>query len=175
MSADTQNTDFKHRFALLYHNIQFNGIRSRGTRYPHWLCDPNPKFNYKSQLEELLDMPAKKSNKKQNIFEPMTFVNYKFDKETKAAFSTWYNSKEALYISALEETVKGQNKLSVSWDDEKECYTAAMTGKKDSLNPNMCVTVKSDDWAKALAACAYIHTVIFAGEIWEVDDSTDMV
>jgi len=61
------------------------------------------------------------------------------------------------------------------WDDEKECYTAAMTGKEESLNYGKCLTIKSDDWAKALAACAFVHTIVFSAEIWDVDDSTDMV
>jgi len=175
METVTPHYSFKYRFLALQEAIDFNGVRSRLSKYPNWLLDENPKLPYKRRLEEILTMPAKKSSKKSSNFAPLTFINFKFDRETKTAFATWYASKEHLYISALEETIKAENKLSVSWDDEKECYTAAMTGKEDSLNYGKCLTLKSDDWAKALAACAYVHTVVFAGEIWEVDDSTDMV
>lgn len=114
---------------------------------------------------------AKKSRFSSNI----EFVNYRMDSETKVVFDAWYTDKKNPFVQAVFETLQNEYKLSLSWDDERECFTAAMTGKEESLNPGKCLTIKSADWAKALAACVYVHTIVFAGEIWEVDTSTDMV
>lgn len=120
-------------------------------------------------------MATKKRRGLQSTLGELTFINYKFDAETKTAFEKWFAAKEPLFTNAIFDTLRGEYKLSLSWDEDKECVIAAMTGKDESLNPKKCLTIRSADWVKAIAACAYVHTVVFSGEIWDVDTSTDMV
>lgn len=120
-------------------------------------------------------MAQKKPGKKRTPFGNVAFINYKFDKETKARFDTWYNSKGDTVLQAIFETLQGEHKISVSWDADNECFIGSMTGKEDSLNPNKCITIRSAEWMRAMAAVAFIHTVVFDGEIWDASEETDIV
>jgi len=114
----------------------------------------------------------KKTSKFQNN---ITFVQYKMDKETQKKFNAWYTESGDALLSAVYETLQNENKLSLSWSEDHECFIASMTGKEDSLNSGRCLVMRSKEWYKALAACAYVHIVIFDGEIWDVSDETDLV
>lgn len=175
MATDELREHFRERFSAICLAIERNGYSRNRARYPLWLLDIIPQHSLKTQLERLFFMASKKRKALSKNFSNMEFVNYKFDAETKASFETWYETKSRPFVDAIFETLQAECKLSLSWDDEKECVIAAMTGKEDSLNPGKCLTLRSADWIKAIAACAYVHTIVFSGEIWEVDTSTDML
>jgi len=158
------------RFMLLYY-FPIPQKLVRNPLNPHSLNLIHPW----SLMQEILDMATKKPGKKRTPFGNVEFVNYKLDAETKARFDTWFNSKGSTVVDAIFETLQGEHKLSVSWDDANECFIASMTGKEDSLNKNKCITIRSAEWFRAQACCAFIHTVIFEGEIWDVSAETDMV
>lgn len=120
-------------------------------------------------------MATKNPGKKRTPFGNVEFINFKFDKETKAKFDEWYNSKGNTVLQAIFETLQADNKLSVSYDVDNECFIGAMTGKDDSLNKHKCITIRSAEWMRAMAAVAFIHTVLFDGEIWTVSGETDLV
>ena len=120
-------------------------------------------------------MATPKKKRSASFSNQIEFINYKFNQETKAAFEAWYSAKGNTFLQAVYDTLGNSYKLSLSWDSSNDCFIAAMTGREDSLNPHSCITLRSTDWVKALAALAYVHTVVFDGEIWEVQGDTDMV
>lgn len=126
-------------------------------------------------MESLFDMAAKKRGSKQSRFGNVAFVSYKMDAETKKEFDAWYLSKGNTMIGALQETLEAENKISLSYDDDGECYIASMTGKETSLNAGKCLVLRSADWQRALFALAYVHTVVFDGETWDASTESDMV
>lgn len=126
-------------------------------------------------LRTLFEMASKKKKPTQYNGRNVEFVNYKFDKPTKEAFDAWFAAKGNSAINAVFETLQSEHKLSLSYDTESEVFIAAMTGKEDSLNPGKCLTLRSTEWFKAMAACAYVHTVIFSGEVWEIEAGTDVL
>jgi len=156
---------FVRRFRHPMHTLQFidHDFQPMRQTVPYW------------QLQKVLDMPAVKKGRKNKFANDMEFINYKLDAETRRAFDDWYNSKGNTVVQAIFETLQADNKLSLSYDPDNECYIAAMTGRPESLNPGKCMTLRSADWMKALAAVSYVHTVVFDGEIWEVSGESDLV
>ena len=126
-------------------------------------------------LRTLFDMANKKQSRKPAFVSNITFINYRMDKPTKDQFNAWFSTKGNTVVDAIFETLQADHKLSISWDPDNEVFIAAMTGKETSLNAGKCLTMRSGEWFKAMAALAYIHTVVYAGEIWDVEQETDMV
>lgn len=120
-------------------------------------------------------MANKKPNSKRTPFGNVEFINYKFDKETKQQFETWYSSKGETVLKAIFETLQGDYKMSISYDEANECFIASMTGKETSLNKDKCIVIRSAEWMRALSACAFVNIVLFDGEIWDASGETDMV
>jgi len=120
-------------------------------------------------------MATKRPAKNRTPFGNIEFVNFKLDKEQRAQFDNWFSSKGNTVIQAIFEMLQAEHKLSVRYDQTNNCFIGSMTGKEDSLNKNRCLTLRSADWFRALAACAYVHTIIFNGEIWDVEEVSDMV
>lgn len=126
-------------------------------------------------LRTFFEMAEKKPSRKAVNFRDMTFINFKMTADMKADFDAWYAAKGNGFINAVWETLQSSHKLGLSWDNENDCFIASMTGKEDSMNPSKCLTMRSKDWIKALAACAYVHTVIYSAEVWDDSNTTDLV
>jgi len=175
MEAITTFPEFREKLMLaISYSLQFGRIPQ--ALYPRMAEDRNihlycPYF----RIQEVLDMATKNPKKNRSNFGDVEFVNFKFDKDTKAQFQAWFETKGNTVIEAIFNTLQADNKMSVSYDNQNDCFIGSMTGKDGSLNPKKCLTIRSSEWFKAMAACAYVHTIIFDGEIWNVEDSTDMV
>lgn len=105
----------------------------------------------------------------------ITFMNYNMDKREKGLFNDWLAEAGNKAILAVKETVEDEYKFSLSYDPDKECYIASLTGREDSLNPGRCLVVRSADWERAFFALAYIHIVTFSGEVWDLDVADNLV
>lgn len=175
MKPITSFEEFRHEFMMaISYSLQFGRIPQ--ALYPRMNPDGtiNSYYPY-ARIQRVLDMAQKKPAKKRTPFGNIEFVNFKFNKEQKAQFEAWFATKGNTVLQAVFETLQGEHKMSVSYDADNECFIGSMTGKEDSLNKDLCLTIRSAEWFRAMAACAYVHTVIFSGESWEVEVTTDLV
>lgn len=171
----TTFAEFRGKFlqAIAY-SLQFGRIPQAFYPRHNWDGTFNSYYPY-ARIQEVFDMANKKPSRKNSFQRDIEFINFKFDAATKARFDDWYNTKGNTVLQAIFETLQAENKMSISWDDSSDCFIASMTGKPESLNKGKCITIRSAEWMRALSAVAFIHIVLFDGEIWEVSGETDLV
>lgn len=132
------------------------------------------KYPY-SILEQVFHMANPKNSRKPTTFTPVEFVQVSLDKSQKAQFNKWFAETGNGIFDAILEVIQGDHKLGLTWDPDNEVFIASMTGKETSLNPHKCITMRSDNWFKALACVAYIHIELFNGEMWDVQEDGNVV
>lgn len=120
-------------------------------------------------------MARKTSNRKAKNFNQFRFIPFRFSAQEKKDFNKWLEGGDGVTIPKCHEMLQDDIKISLSWSPDNDCFTAAGTGKEDSLNENRCLTVKSDTWERALFALVYVHTVVFKSGVWEDSDTEELV
>lgn len=126
-------------------------------------------------LWSIFDMATKKKSTSKTPWQQVEFINYKMDKETKNKFKKWLEITAPERMLLIHETLQSDYKFSLSWDVNNECFIASLTGKSESLNPNKCISLRAHEWDTALFAVAFVHSFVFASEIWDAEESTDIL
>lgn len=125
-------------------------------------------------MEVFLDMAGKKSGRKRFDTGDMEFINFRFSAKERDAFRKWLSEEQQKAVLAVKTTCQDDNKLGISWDNSNGVFIATLMGKEDSINAGKCLLIRSEDWDRALFACAYVHEVIFKSGVWEVDKDGDL-
>ncbi len=124
-------------------------------------------------------MSPKPRNKKQSSggkgsFDDYAFVDVRIRASDKDAFKTWAQSNANDSVDLLSTLVNSGYKVSVSWSDYQDCYTASFTGQEEkSPNYHLVMTSRSDDLWEAIMIGLYKHFVQCGGEDWPTDRQTN--
>lgn len=109
--------------------------------------------------------------KKQQTWQQVVFFNAPMDKSDKKKFEEWTKLPQNEFHERVGNEVVLGWKVSISWDDDNECYIGAMTQRNEGhINYNTCITSRSDVMWEAIALCAYkidkynANTVKVSGE-----------
>lgn len=94
--------------------------------------------------------------RKQAQWQQVEFFNAALDKSDKIAFEKWTKLETNEFHERIGNEVALGWKVSVSWDDDNQCYIGAMTQRLEGhINYNLCITSRSDIMWEAIALCAY--------------------
>lgn len=105
--------------------------------------------------------------KSKKFVSDIEFVNYKMDAAEKKAFKVWYVNSPEKYFTDLINLIATGYKSSVSYSDDLECFTHALTCQDEtSPNYNKCLTSRSDDYWEAMAISMFKHLELSEGGIW---------
>jgi len=144
--------------------------------YPSGTSMYRLQLQYPYQLiEEVFEMANPKKGSKPQYNRDIQFINYNMDKKQRETFNEWFIDKGTTLILLVQECIEGMYKFSLSYDPDKSVYIGALTGREDSANPYKCLVIRSADWQKALFALAWVHTQVFTGGVWTVDELDNLV
>lgn len=127
------------------------------------------------EIEVLFNMARKTDKRSNRRLSTFQFINFKFTAKEKEAFHKWLDKGDDTILPTIHSTLQDDVKMSVSWDMDGDCFIVALTGKPDGVNEDKCLTVRSADWHRGVAAIAYIHTVVFKSGLWEDDETNDLI
>lgn len=113
---------------------------------------------------------TKKSGQRGGNFSDYTFVEIRLTQADKDAFKAWASSNASDGIDLLAALVNSGYKLSVSWSDYNDCYTASLTGTEEN-GPNYqhVMTSRSDDLYEAIMIALYKHYELCPDGEWPTD------
>lgn len=95
------------------------------------------------------------------------FVNRNLLTEEADNFKKWEKSISSESGTLISQVMLDEYKLSITYDDNNECFIATLTGKDDQRNnPNKALSARSDDWYEAIMLALYKHLVLFSGNKW---------
>lgn len=117
------------------------------------------------------DNRRKKSSRQKSSFaSDYAFVDVRISKADRAAFDKWAAETANDAIDLLASLANSGYKISVSWSDYNDCYTASFTGQEENgPNYHLVMTSRSDDMWEALMIGLYKHYVQCRGEDWPTD------
>lgn len=103
------------------------------------------------------------------------FITMRIRPEMKDHFTQWANDNRDDYID-LKTTLQQEGyKFSQSYDAERDCFIAAMTGtSKCKYNKSLCFTTRSDDFFECEMMALYKHIIMAdMGDWQDVAESRD--
>lgn len=114
-------------------------------------------------------MPSKKRNSKSTSKNNQySFVNVSLSQADKDAVEAWALENEPDFPIVIDDLLYGNYKLSLSWDDYNDCYTASLTCRSETdVNTGLILTGRSSTAFQALAVVLYKHVVYFDSGEWE--------
>lgn len=142
---------------------------------PQW-NDPDPRFagpiptHYQIvySVNKILNrwenaaMPARVKQNSKMDFNNTQFAMVRLSEADRTEFHSWWNAKGfdgGLEISTF---IANGWKTSLTWDDANKCFICASTCKDErSVNANVCVTSRSDDYTEALLLNVYKVNVMY--------------
>ena len=116
----------------------------------------------------------KKRSRNKGGFGDWEFVDVKVTKADKASFKDWSTKTAADSVDLLSTLVNSGYKLSVSWSDYSDCYTASLSCTEEGLaNYHLVMTSRSDELWEAVMLALYKHYVMCHDETWPTDKPDD--
>lgn len=101
------------------------------------------------------------------------FVEVRISQNDKARFGQWAQENANDAVDLLSTLVNSGYKVSLSWSDYNDCYTASFTGTEENgPNYKLVMTSRSDDVWEALMIGLFKHYVMFGGDAWPTDKQT---
>lgn len=108
-----------------------------------------------------------KPQKQAQNWSKIEFVSRNLLSEEADDFKKWEKGVSAESGSLISQVMLDDYKLSVTYDDNNECFIATLTGKDDQRhNSNKALSARSDDWYEAIMMTLYKHLVLFSGTKW---------
>lgn len=103
-------------------------------------------------------------------FNDFTFVEIRLAEADKDQFKAWAKNNTDDSLDLLSALVNSGYKLSVSWSDYNDCYTASLTGVEEN-GPNFqhVMTSRSDELWEAVMIALYKHYVLCPNGEWPTD------
>lgn len=100
------------------------------------------------------------------------FVNITVSTADKAQFDSWVGSQNVELTEIMTHIISSGYKLSVSLDQNNDCYICALTGTEDQRwNAKKCMTSRADSIEEAIWLAAYKHVVICGAGDWGESNS----
>ena len=97
------------------------------------------------------------------------FLEMRVLQSDKDKFSKWSQDKTNDSVDLLASLTNSGYKVSLSWSDYHDCYTASLTcTDKENHNYGWIVTSKSDDLWDAVMLMLYKHYVMARDEQWPI-------
>jgi len=117
-----------------------------------------------------------KSPKGGNGFAEITFVQYRLNAQEKKDFAEWKEKEAPRLEDMLVMAIEKGYKMSVSWDDQHQCFIGSMTCKDGGHgNHNMCMTSRDNQWYSALLMNVYKTDVLCEDGLWaDLGDNTEL-
>lgn len=108
-----------------------------------------------------------KQQKQAQNWNKIEFVNRNLDADEGEKFKVWAKGVDNESGTLISEIMVDDYKLSVTYDDNNECFIATITGKDEQRhNPNKALSARSDNWYEAVMMALYKHLVLFGGGKW---------
>jgi len=108
-----------------------------------------------------------KSTSNNKGFAEIEFVDLRLDAVQKEEFVQWKKALGEDSYSAITDLVGTGHKLSLTWDDNGNCFIASFTCRDErNVNTGKCITSRSDDWYEAALLGVFKATVIFKNGAW---------
>lgn len=100
------------------------------------------------------------------------FVNITVSTADKNKFDAWVGTQTVELAEIMTHIITSGYKLSVSLDQNNDCYICALTGTEDQRwNSKKCMTSRADSIEEAIWLAAYKHLVICDGGDWGESNS----
>jgi len=108
-----------------------------------------------------------KSSKSGSSFPEIEFIDLRLDAAQKEEFLAWKKAAGEDSYDIVTDFVGTGHKLSVTWDDNGNCFIASFTCKDErSANIGKCITSRSDTWFEAIMLGVFKAQVVFKGAAW---------
>lgn len=124
-------------------------------------------------LENMVMAQGKKKNGQKKPLADYTFVRCELTSEDKKAAKIWIEENMGDLGAIIHDIVASDYKMSVSFSQDHDTFTASLTGKEGALNEYKTLTARHADWTIAVMTVAYKHSVMFGSKVWESEDSED--
>lgn len=124
-------------------------------------------FNFLLTWESVVMKNSNKQNKQAASWNKIEFITRSMDETEAASFKQWVKSVDKEASTMIQDAMLDDYKLSVTWDDNNECFIATLTGKQEQRsNADKALSSRSDDWYEAIMLTLYKHHVLFNGGKW---------
>lgn len=110
-------------------------------------------------------MPAKYAKNDKTAWAETKFAQVTLTADQKDEFHRWWNQKAFDVPLEISTMIANGWKAGLTWDDANKCFIASATCKDErSVNANVCVTSRSDDYTEALLLNVYKVNVLFKNQ-----------
>lgn len=120
-----------------------------------------------SIFEEIFEMANKKKSARKNSFGEFTFYTLNLSQEQRDLFEQMLSKPDTL-MSSVAGCIENGFKLSLSYDDYNECFTASLTCRDESSpNNQKIVTARHNTWDRALLLVAFKVDIVLGYAAWK--------